>query len=313
MIMPDISTRTVAVYGALRSGTTLLRLMLDAHSRLSCPGETDFLFDHLRMQSDPPVYDEEALERDRIYRAHRTRYAGTPLPALTPDALIDRIAGTDKTAVLMLHRHISRALALYPDLRLIHFLRDPRDVARSSIGMGWAGDVYHGVDHWIDTERDWAAVSRTLSPDQVLTIRYEDLINDPGATLQAICHFIGVAYEASMLDYDQSSTYSKPSRDLVVQWRHKLTARETGLVEAKIGPMLDDAGYSPSGVAPHHPSGAEKIALKFGNKYAIWAERIRRFGLMDPVIVTLAHRLCIPRLSVRARRRMDEKTIKRLK
>ena len=311
--MPDISTRTVAVYGALRSGTTLLRLMLDAHSRLSCPGETDFLFDHLRMQSDPPVYDEEALERDRIYRAHRTRYAGTPLPALTPDALIDRIAGTDKTAVLMLHRHISRALVLYPDLRLIHFLRDPRDVARSSIGMGWAGHVYYGVDHWIDTERDWAAVSRTLSPDQVLTIRYEDLINDPGATLQAICHFIGVAYEASMLDYDQSSTYSKPSRDLVVQWRHKLTARETGLVEAKIGPMLDDAGYSPSGVAPHHPSGAEKIALKFGNKYAIWAERIRRFGLMDPVIVTLAHRLCIPRLSVRARRRMDEKTIKRLK
>ena len=75
--MSDISTRTVAVYGALRSGTTLLRLMLDAHSRLSCPGETDFLFDHLRMQSDPPVYDEEALERNRIYRAHRARYAGT--------------------------------------------------------------------------------------------------------------------------------------------------------------------------------------------------------------------------------------------
>ena len=62
-----------------------------------------------------------------------------------------------------------------------------------------------------------------------------------------------------MLDYDQTSTYSKPSSDLVAQWTHKLTARETGLVEAKIGPMLDAAGYSPSGVAPHHPSGAEKM------------------------------------------------------
>lgn len=311
--MSDISMRTVAVYGALRSGTTLLRLMLDAHSRLSCPGETDFIFDHLRMQSAPPAYDEEALERDRIYRGHRTRYAGTPLPALTPDALIDRIAGTDKTAVLMLHRHISRALALYPDLRIIHFLRDPRDVARSSIGMGWAGHVYHGVDHWIDTERDWAAVSRNLRQDQVLTIRYEDLIHDPCATLQAICRFIGVDYEPSMLDYDRTSTYSKPSRDLVAQWTHKLTARETGLVEGKLGPMLEIAGYSPSGVAPHHPSRAERIALKFGNKYAIWAERIRRFGLTDPVIVTLAHRLRLPRLSVGAQRRMDEKTIKRLK
>ena len=179
--------------------------------------------------------------------------------------------------------------------------------------MGWAGHVYYGVDHWIETERDWAAVSRNLSQDQVLTIRYEDLVNDPSATLQTICHFIGVDYEASMLDYDQTSTYSKPSGDLVAQWRHKLTACETGLVEAKIGPMLDAAGYSPSGVTPHHPSGAEKVALKFGNQYAVWAERIRRFGLMDPVVVTLAHRLRIPRLSAGARRRMDEKTIKRLK
>lgn len=116
-----------------------------------------------------------------------------------------------------------------------------------------------------------------------------------------------------MLDYDRTSTYAKPSRDLAMQWTHKLTARETGLVEAKIGPMLDAAGYSPSGFVPHHPSGAEKAALKFGNKYAIWAERIRRFGLMDPVIVTLAHRLRLPRLSTGAQRRMDEKTIKRLK
>jgi len=137
--------RTVAVYGALRSGTTLLRLMLNAHPQLSCPGETDFIFDHLHGTDTAAHYDETALERDRIYRAHRTLYAGTPLPDLTPDALINRIAGTDNIAVLMLHRRISRALALYPDLRVIHFLRDPRDVARSSIGMGWAGNVYYGL------------------------------------------------------------------------------------------------------------------------------------------------------------------------
>jgi hypothetical protein len=51
----------------------------------------------------------------------------------------------------------------------------------------------------------------------------------------------------------------------------ELYQRETGLVDAKIGPMLDAAGYSPSGVAPHHPSGGEKVALKLGDKYAIWA------------------------------------------
>ena len=57
----------------------------------------------------------------------------------------------------------------------------------------------------------------------------------------------------------------------------------------------------------------EVIALGASNKYAIWAERIRCFGLTDPVIVTLAHRLRLPHLSAGAQRRMDEKTIKRLK
>lgn len=311
--MTDIPLRSVAVYGALRSGTTLLRLMLDAHPHLSCPGEADFLFDHLRSDGTSPVYDEDALERDRIYRAHRARYAETPLSALTPDALIGRIAGADKTAVLMLHRHISRALALYPDLRIIHFLRDPRDVARSSIGMGWAGHVYYGIDHWIRTERDWASIGRKLRADQVLTVHYEDLIGDPKGTLTTICQFIGVSYEDVMLSYDKTSTYAKPSGDLVMQWTHKQTPRETAMVEAKIGPLLAASGYSPSGIAPHHPSGMERIALKFSNKYAIWTERIRRFGLIDPGIVALARRLHIPRLSAGAQRRMDEKTIKRLK
>lgn len=311
--MSDISTRTVAVYGALRSGTTLFRLMLDAHSQLSCPGETDFLFDYLHLQRDPPAYDEEALERSRIYRAHRARYADTPLPALTPDALIERIAGRDKTAVLMLHRHISRALALYPDLRIIHFLRDPRDVARSSTGMGWAGSAYHGIDHWIKTERDWAASARHLRPAQVLTIHYEDLVQYPEKTLTAVCQFIGVDYEPSMLDYDSTSTYAKPSGDLTMQWMRKQTPRDTALVEAKIGPMLDAAGYSPSKVAPHHPSAVEKLALHVSNKYAIWAHRIKRFGAMDPVIVSVARRLHCPRLSVRAQRRIDEKTLRSLK
>lgn len=308
--MIGMSKQPVAVYGALRSGTTMLRLMLDAHSRLSCPGETDFIFDHLR---DEDSYDEKALERDRIYRAHRERYADQPLPELTPDALIGRISGADWTAVLMLHRHISKAVALYPDLRIIHFLRDPRDVARSSIGMGWAGNVYHGVDHWIDTERDWARVAPRLKPGQYLTIHYESLIDAPEETLSRICQFIGVDYEPVMLDYDKTSTYSKPSPELTFQWKRKQSPRDVGLVEAKIGPMLAAAGYHPSGIAPHHPSGFEKISLTLGNKRATWSRRIRRFGLLDPLVVAVAHRLRLPRLSENAQRRMDEKTIKWLK
>lgn len=305
--------RTVAVYGALRSGTTLLRLMLDAHPQLSCPGETDFIFDHLRSGDTAPRYDTTALERSRIYRAHRALYADTPLPDLTPDALINRIAGADNIAVLMLHRRISRALAIYPDLRIIHFLRDPRDVARSSIGMGWAGNVYYGIDHWLDTETDWARVAPQLAPGQVLTIHYEDLIGTPEKTLRDICAFLDIDYTPAMLEYDKTSTYDKPSKDLTVQWKRKQTPREIGLIEAKIGPLLTATGYQPSGFAPLHPSGFEKLRLMLKNKRTHWTRRIQRYGLIDPVIVAVARKLRAPQLSAGAQRRIDDKTTRYLK
>lgn len=311
--MTDIPSRTIAVYGALRSGTTLLRLMLDANPALSCPGETDFIFDHLTTRDGKPACDEAALERDWIYRAHRADYAAAPLTQVTPEALIRRIAGTDKIAVLMLHRNLSRVLTLYPDLRIVHFLRDPRDVARSSIGMGWAGNVYHGIDHWIETETDFQRMAGRLKPGNLLTVRYEDLIARPKEVLTGICNFAGCRYDPAMLDYDRTSTYEKPSGAFTVQWKHKQTPREVGLVEGKIGPLLGAAGYEPSGHPPVVPSGLDKLRLKIQNKQAVWQKRIERYGWTDPLVVAVCHKLGLPALSEKAQRRMDEKILKYLK
>ena len=62
----------IVLFGALRSGTTLFRLILDHHPSLSNPGETDFLLDHIQPSETHPTgwqYDIEALTTDRIFRA----------------------------------------------------------------------------------------------------------------------------------------------------------------------------------------------------------------------------------------------------
>ncbi len=311
--MTATSSRAVAVYGALRSGTTLLRLMLDGHPKLACPDETDFLFDHLITDASGVHYDVAALEKDRIYRGHMADYADRPLGTFTPDAFIARIAGDDQTSVLMLHRHLDRVLDLYPDMRLIHMVRDPRDVARSSIGMGWAGTTYHGVDHWIDTETGWAAVADRLSPDQVLRISYEELIHDAETTLRKITDFCGLDYDPAMMRYTQGSTYARPDARLVDQWKRKQTPHEIALVEGKIGPLLDQAGYAPSGHAPIYPGALERLSLKIRNKASIWRERIRRFGLADPLIVAIISKIDLESMGNRAQRRMDDKLLRFLK
>ena len=80
----------LAVYGAERSGTTLFRLMLDGHSKISCPAETDFLFDHLRFDGADatPSYDVETMDLDRMFRAVDIGYpAGKDYPEATFDMI----------------------------------------------------------------------------------------------------------------------------------------------------------------------------------------------------------------------------------
>jgi hypothetical protein len=302
MTRPDVTPRSFILFGALRSGTTLLRLMLNGHPRITCPGEMDFLIDHLDASGR---YDRAALEANRIYRAHEALYPDRPLDDPRPEDFVDRVAGPgDGIAAIVLHRHLGRALDIFPGRRVVHLMRDPRDVARSSIGMGWAGNVYYGVDHWIGTQKSWQRAQDRLPKSQQLVVFYEDLIEKPEETLGTICAFVGPKFHPGMLAYDADSSYSKPDPRLISQWKHKQTAREVGLVEAKIGPMLQQAGYAPSGHPPVQPGALDQLGLWMQNKRAQWAWRLGRYGLVDPLLVKIAARTGMPRLGRAARRRM---------
>jgi len=213
----------------------------------------------------------------------------------------------------MLHRGLSRALDEFPEMRVIHLLRDPRDVARSSIGMGWAGHVYYGVDHWMQTEDEWQRCKDRFALGQVLELTYEDLILHPEEKLEKIVGLAGQDYDPDMLEYDGDSTYTKPDPNLTMQWKRKQTAQEIGLVEAKIGNRLSLAGYTQSEHARIQPSPAMKARLWLQNKRGVWKFRVSRFGFRDPFVAALSKRLGLSSINRNAQRRIDEKTIQYLK
>ena len=57
---------------------------------------------------------------------------------------------------------VDRLTRIWPDARFIHLVRDPRDVARSVIPMGWAGNTWVGVERWMEAERLWDRVRSSL-------------------------------------------------------------------------------------------------------------------------------------------------------
>lgn len=271
----------VFVYGALRSGTTLLRLMLNGHPSLHDAGEADFLFDMIRPDPSHPtgwVYDRHALAHNPISRGK-----GLTLPEGRDgrDLLLDLCAQFQAQSpglvTLNVHRNAERLIALLPQARLVHLVRDPRDVARSAMGMGWAGTLYHGVDQWRQTETAWDRVAPSLSDGQVFSLSYEALLADPEGTLRALCGFLGLAYDPGMMAFHQGTTYGAPDARLAQQWRSRATPQEIALVEGKVGALMVARGYALAG-APHRPALPQRLWLRAQNRLAIWRFGMTRYG-----------------------------------
>lgn len=266
----------VFVYGALRSGTTLFRLMLNAHEALQNPGEVDFLFDHLHPDPTHPTrwrYDLEALGDDRIFRAKSLSLPpgvdGCDLLAELIDQLTAR--NEEKVLTLNVHRHARQIAALLPGARFIHLVRDPRDVARSSVGMGWVGLSYFGLDHWLATERDWDKARMPAA--RVLPLRFEDLMADIEPRLTEVCAFLGVPFLPSMLEYYRDTTYGPPDPAIAGQWRGKASAREIALLDGKCGALLTARGYEAGG-APARPGRVELLRMIVENRLGRWRKGI---------------------------------------
>lgn len=301
-------------YSALRSGSTLLQLMLDGHPQISCPSERDFLLDHLtRQPGGRLVLDRDALSRDRIFRASRLRLPETDdgVAAFWDLVAQDQARTPGQKLVIELHRNLDLLREIFPTARFVRLARDPRDVARSSMKLGWAGTTWHGIDHWIDTERGWEA--HAPKADDICALRYETLVSDPKTHLSRICDFVGVAYDAAMLGYTDYTNYDPVDPTLAFQWKRVQSPGEIRDVEYKVGDLLTARGYMPSQRHPVAPSRWRKLMLTVQNKRFVWSRRIRRFGLRDTVLVFLANRTGINNVGRAAQLRIDQKVQQSLK
>jgi hypothetical protein len=211
------------VVGVGRSGTTLLRLMLDAHPDLCIPGETGFLspfFDAVRtgvevdaaqfahlVTSHPtwPDLDTDAAE----YIAAVVRLAPFSLTEGTRE-FYRRYAATrgksrwgDKTPGY--GQFVPEVLGVLPEAYFVHIIRDGRDVALSlrSTWFSPTQDAAGLARHWAGQIR--ATRQQAAGRDCYTEVRYEDLLAQPAQTLRRICNAIDLDYDPAMLSYHRAA------------------------------------------------------------------------------------------------------------
>ncbi|CAL9390781.1 hypothetical protein SUDANB6_01254 [Streptomyces sp. enrichment culture] len=184
----------VFIISSVRSGSTLLRMMLGAHSRLHAPHELHLR--HLRVDHGDAVArsamtalglargDLEHLLWDRVLHRELVRSG--------KDVIVEKTPGN-----AFVHQRLKDC---WPDARFVFLLRHPESVARS----------WHESD---PVKRPYpAAVTEALRYMEAVeaartadagghTVRYEDITAAPEEQMRRLCAFLGVDYEPAMLEY----------------------------------------------------------------------------------------------------------------
>jgi len=195
-----------------RSGSTLLRFVLDAHPDLACPPETSL----------PALCGQLAVVWSLIEGAPLSEVRGDVPPAI-PDAAV---AGIRHMVDLMTGSYLGRRgkqrfcdkslgsarfadllVRAWPQAQFLCLYRHPMDVIRSGLDAcpwglnGYGFDAYIGSSpgnavlalarYWLDNAQAIAAAEERF-PDRCHRVRYEDLTAAPAATAAGIFDFLGV-------------------------------------------------------------------------------------------------------------------------
>jgi hypothetical protein len=207
------------VIGMTRSGTTLLRLMLDSHPQLTIPPETHFIPDVIKLFGEGPASPEDVMEVMTSSRRWEDFGVSTVKlarelrrlrPLVRPEVPVrtfyrlyakqqrKRRWGDKTPGYAMKMRRIERIL---PEARFIHMIRDGRDVALSLERRDADLTTEQVARRWRHRiNRTRRAASKV---EHYTEVHYEDLISDPDATLRGICDLIELEFDPAMLRYHE--------------------------------------------------------------------------------------------------------------
>ncbi|WP_404454409.1 sulfotransferase [Virgibacillus necropolis] len=258
-------TSPIFIGGAGRSGTTLLRVMLNAHPNL-CSGPEFKMLQPIanlynQMISIEDIRNAYNINKDDVNRSFSS-FISSFFGKFKLENTANRIVEKTPHNILIMKELIN----IFPDAKFIHVFRDGRDVASSLVTMNWhdfqgkplpyVQNIQNATDYW----KQVITKSFTDSNDPILKgkvkfIKYEDLIAEPKKLMKDILTFIEEPWSEQVLDYsnvdrgyepNESST-SQVSKQIYTnskkRWQRDFTEKDKQVFKEIAGSLLIDLGY----------------------------------------------------------------------
>jgi len=219
------------IIGRPRSGTTLLRLLFEAHPHVTIPPESPFILSLYKKYGKITRWDE-AVIREYCEDVFKQRYFEKWL--IRKDELLKHLmesAGEstyqnivkktclayksvyDKQEIRLIgdknpgySLYISRIHKIFPEAKIIHITRDYRDNYLSLINVNFEVPIVPLVVYRWKFALHQAWNLKKQHPDLISSIKYEDLAADPEKHFRELCRFMDIGYDPSVMSFHEKKS-----------------------------------------------------------------------------------------------------------
>jgi hypothetical protein len=214
--------RPIFLLGCPRSGTTLLRVMLNAHPEIALPPENRFVaplwFGRHRFAPAGSARAARRMARALTKRGRGSSHLGVSREALVAEFERTRpesvAAALDQVFATYAHSHgkarwgdkrpayytlVDELHAMFPEAKFVHLARDGRGCVASLKRPPFSYSSTRAVATWLNSMHAGRRALRRLGPERVLELRYEDLTTATEETLRRLCDFISEDFAEAML------------------------------------------------------------------------------------------------------------------
>ena len=259
------SNSPIFIGGAGRSGTTLLRVMLDSHPRIYCGPElkvTPLIGQmwHTFHSAQPALKDYEISSVD-IQTLFQQLFHILTSKMLTKSGKSRIAEKTPGNARFFQHLHY-----VFPTSPLIHVIRDPRAVVASLLKMDWidastgkplpyVSSVDAASNYWLDeVQAAKATANHPTASKNYIEIKYENLVEEPQQTLKELLIKIGEEWDPSVLQYhsikrnlagesSESQVQQPLYKSSISKWRTELSLEQIRQIEVRTAKLMSELNY----------------------------------------------------------------------
>ncbi len=268
-------TGPLFIVGMPRSGTKLLRGLLNQHPLISIPNiETHFLpywekhwseYGDLSDRNDFSCFYSqvihlpyfiymreisEIIQEDNWYQScDDFSISGIFEALIRYDAHVPvgskKIWG-DKTPSYI--TQVPLIKSIFPEARFIHIIRDVRDYSLS-MNTAWGKNMVRATDRWVDGINIFRQNIEDYG-EKIMELRYEDLLDNPAKDLHRICAFLGLKFDNRMLELGtpcENLGATQKKKEIVKNNKQKflteMTSKQRKSIECIAKPLLKEYGY----------------------------------------------------------------------